>query len=672
MGTIRTSIQMFNGMTPGLRNITNALNIVISSFEAMQRASSNSIDTASLQAARTELNRAEIAFNQIGTSISDAGYQQQRLNDDMRSGTGIANGLRGMLAGIGGLMGVREIVNTSDELSRSTARLKLMTGGLEDIKGLQEDIYQSSQRTRTSYMDTMDAVAKLGLRAGSVFKNTGETVAFVEQLNKQFKIAGASQAEISSATLQLTQALGSGVLRGEEFNAVFEAAPNIMQSVADYMDVPIGKLRDLASEGQITGDIVKNAMLNATTMDKTNEQFKQIPNTWADVWTMSVNKVITASQPLLNLIGVVANNWSIIEPLIWGVASAFAFYATVLGVYTIARGFANVADFMAEIQAYRTATAMLAQINAQALAINSEYALAVATAQATVAQAGFNTVLFACPITWIVLAIIVLIAAFYAVIAVINKIKGTTYSATSFIVGAFYVAGAAIYNTVVGVINAAIQFIWARFVEPFIGIIEWVLNAVNGGFDNLGGAVANLVGQLISWFISFGKIATAVIDSVLGSDLTSGLSSLQNQVISWGKNENAITIDRTAPAIKSRIEYGDAWEKGKAKGLEISDKISGIFEGSNMDNLLQNTEDIASNTGGISDSLNISKEDLKYMRDVAEREAINRYTTAQIAVDFKNTSTINSNMDIDGVMNKFTEVLREAVNTSAEEVHYVV
>lgn len=649
MGTIRTSIQMFNGMTPGLRNITNALNIVISSFEAMQRASSNSIDTASLQAARTELNRAEIAFNQIGTSISDADQQQQRLNNDMRSGTGIANGLRGMLTGIGGLMGVREIVNTSDELSRSTARLKLMTGGLEDIKGLQEDIYQSSQRTRTSYMDTMDAVAKLGLRAGAVFKNSDETIAFVEQLNKQFKIAGASQQEISSATLQLTQALGSGVLRGEEFNAVFEAAPNVMQSVADYMDVPIGKLRNMASEGEITADIIKNAMFASA--DETNEKFKQIPNTWADVWTMSVNKVITASQPLLNAIGVLANNWSIIEPIILGVVTA-------LGLYFIAtKGVAAAQIAFSAVQTF--------------LSIGFGI-LTGSTAAASAAMFTYNSALLASPITWIILAVIALIAIFYAVIAVINKVKGTTYSATSFIVGAFYVAGAAIYNTVVGFINAAIQFIWGGFAEPVIGIIEWILNAANGGFNSFGGAVANLIGQIISWFLSLGKVVTKIIDAIFGTNWTAGLNSLQSSVLAWGKNENALTIDRTPLAIKSRIEYGDAWEKGKAKGLEISDKISGVFEGSNMDNLLQNTQDIANNTGGISDSLDISKEDLKYMRDVAEREAINRYTTAQIAVDFKNTANINSNMDIDGVMNKFTEKLREAVDTSAEGVHYFV
>ena len=649
MGTIRTSIQMFNGMTPGLRSMTNALNITISSFEAMQRASSNSIDTSSLQAARAELNRAEVAFNQIETSISQADQQQQRLNNDMRSGTGIANSLRSMLAGIGGLMGLKKVVEISDEFSRSTARLSLMAGGMENVKGIQEDIYQSAQRTRTSYLGTMDAVAKLGLRAGDVFKNTRETIAFVEQLNKQFKIAGASQAEISSATLQLTQALGSGVLRGEEFNAVFEAAPNVMQSVADYMDVPIGKLREMAGDGMITADIVKNAMFAA--VDKTNEQFKQIPNTWADVWTMTENKVIMLSQPLLKFIGVLANNWSIIEPIILGVVTA-------LGLYFIAtKGVAAAQIAFSAVQTFLS-------IGFGILTGN--------TAAASAAMFTYNSALLASPITWIILAVIALIAIFYAVIAVINKVKGTTYNATSFVVGAFYVAGAAIYNTVVGFINAAIQFIWGGFAEPVIGIIEWVLNAANGGFNSFGDAVANLIGQIISWFLSLGKVVTKIIDAIFGTNWTGGLNSLQSSVLAWGKNENAITIDRTAPAIKSRIEYGDAWEKGKAKGLEISDKISGVFEGSNMDNLLQNTEDIASNTGGISDSLDISKEDLKYMRDVAEREAINRYTTAQIAVDFKNTATINSNMDIDGVMNKFTEKLREAVDTSAEAVHYVV
>lgn len=648
MATIKTSIQMFNGMTPGLRNMTNALNIAISSFEAMQRVSSNSIDTSSLQTARAELNRAEAAFNQVEESIRRADQQQKSLNDNISHGTGLAGGFSGALAGIGSALGIKKIVNISDEFSRSTARLGLMTGSMENVAGLQDQIYQSAQRTRTSYLDTMGAVSKLGLRAGSIFKNSNETIAFVELLNKQFKIAGASQQEISSATLQLTQALGSGVLRGEEFNAVFEAAPNVMQSVADYMDVPIGKLRDMASDGEITAGIVKNAMFAMA--DETEERFNQIPHTWADVWVTAVNKAIRVSQPLLDAIGVLANNWSIIEPIVLGVVS-------VLGLYLFATK-----GVMAAQKVF-SATQTFLSIGFGILTGN--------TAAASAAMFTYNSALLACPITWIIIAVIALMAVFYAVIAVINKVKGTSISATGLIFGAFAWLGAAILNILIGVANAAIQFLWTMFVEPFVGIIEWVLNVANGGFDSFGGAVANLIGQIISWFLSLGKVVTKIIDAIFGTNWTDGLTSLQNDVLAWGKNDNAITAERNIPGI-DRIGLKGAFSAGQDFGVNLANNVSGFFGNNAMDDVLDNVDDIAGNTGKIADSMEISQEELKYLRDMAEREAINRFTTAEIKVDFKNEATINSNLDIDGVMNQFTDVLREAIYTEAEEVHVLV
>lgn len=618
---------MFNGMTPGLRSMTNALNIAISSFETMQRVSSNSIDVSSLQTARVELNRAEVAFSQVEESIRDADRQQRNFNNSISRGTGLAGSLRSALAGIGGLLGVKTVVGISDEFSRSTARLGLMTGSMENVAGLQDQIYQSAQRTRTAYLGNMDAVAKLGLRAGSIFKNSNETIKFTELLNKQFKIAGASQQEIASATLQLTQALGSGVLRGEEFNAVFEAAPNVMQAVADYMDVPIGKMRDLASDGEISASIVKNAMFAAA--DEINEKFNKIPHTWSDVWVMSVNTVIRVSQPLLQLIGVLANNWSIIEPIVLGAA-------TVFGVYAIA---AHGAAFAAKILAG--------------------------------AQAALNAVMALNPIVLIIISIIALISIFYAVIAAINKVKGTSISATGLIFGTFAWLGAAILNVFIGVANAAIQFLWTRFVEPFIGIIEWILNVANGGFDSFGGAVANLIGQIISWFLSLGKVVTKIIDAIFGTDWTAGLTSLQDNVLAWGKNNNAITLEHNPPQI-SRIGLKGAFSAGQDFGINLANKVSGVFGNNAMDQVVGNTDDIAGNTEKMANSMEISQEELKYLRDMAEREAINRFTTAEIKVDFKNESTINSNLDIDGVVDKFTEKLREAVDISAEEVHVIV
>lgn len=281
MSTIRTAIQIQDNMSSAFSAMNNAMNIVISSFENLQNVSGNAVNTNSIQAARRELSSASIAIYQIEDNIRNSNNQQQQFNNSLRTGETAANWLLNRINGVAGAyVGIRTVggvASISDELVQTNARLNMMNDELQTTQQLQEIIFQSAQRSRASYSSTADAVAKLGLRAKGTFSSNTEVVAFTEQLNKMFIIAGASQDEMSSATLQLTQALGSGILRGEEFNAVFEAAPNIMQAVADYMEMPIGKLREIASEGEITADIVKKAMFAAA--DETNAQFESIPMT---------------------------------------------------------------------------------------------------------------------------------------------------------------------------------------------------------------------------------------------------------------------------------------------------------------------------------------------------------------------------------------------------------
>ena len=172
--------------------------------------------------------------------------------------------------------------------------------------------------------------------------------------------------------------------------------------------------------------------------------------------------------------------------------------------------------------------------------------------------------------------IAVVIGLLYGVVAIINKVTGSSISATGLICGAIAVAGAFIGNTVIGLLNALIQYIWAIFVAPFLGIVEWILNVCNGGFNSFGDAVANLIGQIIGWFLNLGKVVT-IIDAIFGTNWTAGLESLQSSVTAWGKNENAITLDKNAPTIDYRFEYGDAWAAGNDFGKGIDAKIGGMF-----------------------------------------------------------------------------------------------
>lgn len=708
MATIETAIRIYDGMTPALRGITNALNIVLSGFQSVENASHNIIDTSCIVSARAELNKAEMAINDIEGAINSSAEAQQKLNNKFSEGakqsTGLSSKFKQFAAAYGGIKAVQGVLNVSDQLSQTSARLNLMNDGKQSTSELQNMIFQSAQNSRSNYMDTAAFVSQLGIRSGNAFKDNKETVAFANQLNKQFVIAGASQDEVRSATLQLTQALGSGVLRGEEFNAVFEAAPNIMQTLADYMDVPLGSLREMAADGQISADIVKNAMLSAA--DETNARFESMPMTFGQVWTTIKNSAIQTFQPVLQEIGkltgsdefqkviqgvtsaiavaatvagallgivvaigsFVVDNWSWISPIIYGIAAALAVYY----------GWVLITNAAELISAGIKIASCLASY-ARATILKKE---ASATAVATAAQYGFNTALLASPITWIIMAIIAVIAAIYVVVAIINKCAGTTISATGVICGAVMWLLALIANAVIGLANGLVQILWSLFVEPFLGIFEWILNAANGGFNSFGGAVANLIGQIISWFLSLGKVVTQIIDAIFGSDWTGGLEKLQGQVTSWGKSENHLTIDRSAPTIDYRFGMINAYKTGDSFGKGIDNKISGFFDKNKKNpgddtfkDLLEGTynndnlNNIANDTSSISDSMDIAEEDLQYMRDLAEQEAINRFTTADLRVEFTANNSINSNLDIDGVCDYMANRTAEQLALVAEGVH---
>lgn len=634
MATIGTAIRLNDMMSAPIRNITNAMNMMLSSWGDLDSATSGGLDIRGVESIRSELNQATRALDRMGD-------EQQEFNRKVREGEGAVDGLTdkilGAVGAFAGIQSIGQLVNLSDSFTQTMSRLSMIVDEGSTAEELFDKITASANRSRASISATADTVAKLSLNAGDAFNSNNETILFAENLNKLFTIAGTEQASIAGATQQLTQALGSGVLRGEEFNSVFEAAPNIMQTVADYMNVPIGKMRELAADGQITAEIVKNALLSAT--NDINTQFESMPMTWSQVWTGVMNQLYYASIPLLNFINLLANNWSVIAPLIMGVAGALAVYlAATKGVE-------------------------------------------LATRIWTATQAFFNSVMAMNPVVLIVMAVILLIGVIYAVVAAINKVQGTAISATGVIMGALAVAGAFILNLAIGVINAILQAVWSMFAEPFLGIVEWILNVCNGGFDSFGAAVANLIGQIISWFLSLGKVVTKIIDAIFGTDWTGGLSALQDEVVSWGKNENAITLDRgEAPSLK-RIEYGNAWDAGYDFGAGIGDSVgeffgTGLGDDYSVDDLMTGIGDIpaigdiATNTGDTAKALDVTHEDLKYLRDIAEQEAINRFTTAEIRVEMGGVNnTVNHNMDLDGVVDYMVTGVQEAMERVAEGVH---
>jgi len=469
-----------------------------------------------------------------------------------------------------------------------------------------------------------DFVSQLGTVAGNAFTGTDELVAFAEQIQKQMAISGASGASAQAALVQLTQGLASGTLRGEELNSVLEQTPMIAQTIAEYMGVTIGEMRELASEGKVTAEVVKNAMLGAA--EETNAQFEQMPMTWAQVWTMFQNVAIQALDPVLDAISWLANNIDLVGPIVLGLGAAF-------GVFLLAANWTNICT--AATTVLTTAQKMLREVMAT---------------------------------TWglplIIIALV--IGAIYAVTAAVNHFAGTSVSATGIIAGAVLTVAAIIGNTVIGLLNGIIQAVWSIFVTPFLGIIEWVLNVTNGGFDSFGGAVANLIGNIISWFLDLGKVVTKIIDAIFGTNWTAGLTSLQDSVLKWGKNENAITLDRNAPTIDYRFNYGDAWNTGYNWGANLfsgngNDAVGAALSGVPYDELSGQLGDIAGSVGSIEKSVKMSDEDIKSLVDVAERRYVNNVNlTAQTPVITVNgANTGRTAADRQSLANAIRDILIE-------------
>lgn len=301
MATISASIAIQDKMSSVMKPMLSGMNSMIAGFEKMERASGKAVDVSGMAAAKAELNRAGAAFKQVEQSIEDATKEQEKFNISAKNGGAAAGGLIGKIGGVvaayATLQGAQKVLNLSDQYTQTTARLDLMNDGLQSTEELQAMVYKSAQASRGVYSDTADAVSKMGLMAKDAFSSNAEAVQFMEQINKQYVLAGTSAGGAQAATLQLTQAMASGVLRGEELNSIFEQAPTIIQSIAKYLDVPIGQIRSMAAEGQITADIVKQAMF--ATADETNAKFNSMPKTFAQVFNSFSNMAGKAFQGAL-------------------------------------------------------------------------------------------------------------------------------------------------------------------------------------------------------------------------------------------------------------------------------------------------------------------------------------------------------------------------------------
>lgn len=662
MASIQTSIQLIDRVSSPIQNMISALDNMCSAYMEVQSTMDSSMDASRIMEARQQIDLATAEMAEFAQQTNRAEQEQEELTADVRRTQQAMNGLGdsivGMVSAYAGFQAITSLVNLSDKYTQTTARLNMMNQAFGESADLTQMVFESAQRARGSYADMADTVARFGNNARDAFDSTAEVVAFAEIVQKHFAIAGASSVEASNAMIQLAQGLGSGVLRGDELNSIFEQAPNLIQSVADYMDVPIGKIREMASEGKITAQIVKNAMFNsAKTID---EQFASMPMTWGQVWTSVMNELYMASMPLLEVINLLANNWSIIEPIVMGVVTA-------LGLYAIAMGTGKA------ITMASTAWTMIHTAFTNGLSL--------ATFKATVAQQGLNVALLSCPITWIIAGIIALIAVFYAVIGAINKFAGTSISATGLIAGAFAVAGAFIANIVIGLVNTVIS----AGVELY-NLIATFANFFANVFNDPVGAIVNLFVGAFDFIVGLVESVAGMIDTILDTDLSGAVAGFRDKIAKGAEDiigDQKVVVEKlnADDHLIDRVDYGSAWDAGYNWGSNLNlfggydvgaydATSSGTgFSVPDFDELLSGVGDIADATNGIADTLDITSEDLKYLNDIAEREVVNRFTTAEIKVDMTNNNNINKSMDIDGVIDHFVNGLNEALARTAEGVY---
>ena len=692
--------------------LNNAIQAQNELNDAMQNMDVSAANTAYLQLSQTVGNTERY--------IRDNVDEQGRFNQEIASGTQQANELTNTIkravAAYVSIQSVGKALDISDELTQTTSRLDMMNDGVQTTAELVNMVYAAAQDARGSFSQMADVVARFGNNAKDAFSSSEEVVAFADLIQKQMTIAGASTQEAANAELQLSQALGSGVLRGDELNSIFEQAPNLIQNIADYLDVPIGKIREMAADGELSTDVVKAAIFSAA--DDINSKFNEMPMTWGQMWQSMQNTALIAFQPVLqrlndlanseafqtfvqnaveamatlaNIVlnifelvgtvgGFIADNWSVISPIIYGVIGALAVYAAYLGI----------------VKGIEIASAAATAIHSVAMSakIGVMAALTGQTMAATAAQMGYNGALYACPVVWIIMLLIALIAIIFAVCNAIAKMTGIANSG---------------FGVITGGVNVVIQF-FKNLGLTVANIALGIGNAVAALASNMMTAFHNAICNVQSWFYNLLSTACSVIENIAAalnklpfvSFDYSGISSAADDYaakaseaagnkedytsISDAFNEGFTTFDAFQDGWAS-----DAFNAGAAWGDGVADKVSNfslsdVFGQTDIPNVGDYTSgfndaiansgigdgvgSIDDNTGKIKDSLDVTEEDLKYLRDIAEQEAINRFTTAEINVDMSGMqNTVNSGDDIDGFMTKLTDSVNEAVDNMTEGVH---
>lgn len=693
MATITTGIQLADNFSAPLMHIISSVNMAISSIYDMDQAMNAGVNTASLEAARNEIAQATVAaeeFNQTmqqaSSPINDNIRRQEQFNQSLQNGASESSNLVSAIKRMAGaylsIQTAGKILQTSDEITQTTSRLNMMNDGLQSTADLYNMVYVAANDARGSLGDMASVVARFGNNAKDAFSSSAEVVQFANLVQKQMTIAGASTQEAANAELQLSQALGSGVLRGDELNSIFEQAPNLIQNIADYLDVPIGKIRSMAQDGELSADVVKQAVFVAT--DEINANFESMPMTWGQMWTVFQNNATMAFQSVLQRLNDLANT----DGFQTFATNAINDLAVVAGVVLdIFEGIGSVGTFVSDNWQI---IGPIVEGVAAALTVYYGWQLlsTSATKAAAAAQWIYNAAMNANPAAIVAISI----GALIVLIGILaNKFTGTGHIAQS------------VFGMITGGINVVIQYFknWGLTVaDIFIGI--W--NAGGACATNVEIAFHNAISHVQALWYNMLSTALTVVSGICSAlnklpfvDFDySGITGAADNYASKAAAAAGNTKDyASVPAafskgVKTYDTYqkgwvndaytaGAAWGDGVTSKIKntLSSKATNIPNANNYPNALAssnaataaNTADTAKNTAKTANTLSASSEDLKYLRDIADREYVNKFTTAQIKVEMINYNNVNNDMDLDGMAEHLRSKIEEEMNAAAEGEH---
>ena len=645
MATIGTAIKLNDMITAPLRNITNAMNMMLSTWQDMDDATSNGLNARGVEEIKNEIDQATIALQRMEK-------EQEDFNHDVQKGKNAMDGLIGKIAGaVSAYVGFSAISSAIDFAS-----------DLAEVQNVVDVSFGSSAEAINEWSKT--TLNAFGLNELSAKQFAGTMGAML----KSSGLSGDAVSEMSMKIAELSGDMASFYnLSGEDaFNKIRsgisgETEPlkqlGINMSVANLEAYALSQGIDKAFNEMSQAEQVMlryNYLLQATAdsqgdFARTSDSFSNQQKLLAENWKAFTGEIVSGLLPALsqgismlnNFIGWMSENWSVIQPLILGATGAVLTYlAATKGVQ-------------------------------------------IATALWTAAQTVFNSIMAMNPVTIIVMAVILLIAIIYAVIAAINKAQGTTVSATGVIMGALAAAGAFIWNLFLGLVDLALACVNA-IVNPWIRFANFFGNLFNDPIAS----ILHLFGDMADGILSILESIASAIDKVFGSNLASAVSGwrsgldgmIQGAVDKYGNGSYEKIVDELNLTSEdlglSRWAYTDAYNTGYNFGAGIDEKVSGFFGGNSLDDLTTGIDEtpvlgeIAKNTGDTADALEITNENLKYMRDLAEQEVINRFTTAEISVNMGGVNnTITNNTDIDGVIDYMVTGVQEAMERVAEGVH---